>query len=332
MRARDWDWVYPPHPSVSMATEEERCAEAKKARRIDDAFRGGDLDALRAAVDDPAVVPNGGMPHAIGSCLVYAIYHSPMAFIRTLLEIGADPNAPVDDGFPPLIAALICTREVRGATTRKDVDDLLRLLLAFGADPNQRGVNDYTPLHMAVAEGNPHAVQILLEAGADPDLRTRIDGCETPVEMAEAAGLADIAAMLGRRGQPVRQRLRSGLTLLADVPGPGEPVRRQQNYRIRLRLWLNNGEAVRWPTAWGPVGVARLEDEGTTLITELRVDRRSLGNGLFYGVGGMHVGGMRQLEIAPHLAYGDRGLPGVIPGGAVLTAEITILEACLLDS
>jgi len=33
-----------------MATEEERCAEAKKLQRIDEAFREGDLDGLRAAV------------------------------------------------------------------------------------------------------------------------------------------------------------------------------------------------------------------------------------------------------------------------------------------
>jgi peptidylprolyl isomerase len=42
----------------------------------------------------------------------------------------------------------------------------------------------------------------------------------------------------------------------------------------------------------------------------------------------MQVGGRRRLEIAPHLAYGNRGVPGVIPAGAVLTAEITIVEAC----
>jgi FKBP-type peptidyl-prolyl cis-trans isomerase len=41
----------------------------------------------------------------------------------------------------------------------------------------------------------------------------------------------------------------------------------------------------------------------------------------------MRVGGTRRLEIAPHLGYGDRGVPGVIPADAVLTAEITILEA-----
>jgi ankyrin repeat protein len=164
--------------------------------RIDAAFRAGDLDALRAAVDDPAVIPNGVMPMTIGSCLVYAIYHSPLPFIRTLLEIGANPNAPADDGFPPLIAALSCSREVPGATRRTDVDDILRLLLSFGADPNQRGINDYTPLHMAVAVNSPTAARLLLDAGADPALRTRIDDYETPLEMAAAAGVSAIVTIL----------------------------------------------------------------------------------------------------------------------------------------
>jgi hypothetical protein len=310
-----------------MEPDEQRCAEARKFQRIDAAFRSGDLDGLRAAVDDPAAIPNGRMPDAIGSCLVYAIYHSPLSFIRTLLEIGADPNAPVEDGFPPLIAALSCTREEPGTTGRQDVGAILQLLLGFGVDPNQRGINDYTPLHMAVAERNALAVELLLDGGADPALRTRIDDCETPGEMAEAAGLTKIAALFAPKAQR-RRRLRSGLTLLGDVPGSGAPVRRQHHYRIRLRLWLNQGQAVRWQMAWGPVGIARLEDDGATLITEVRIDRRSLVNGLFYGVEGMHVGGMRRLEIAPRLAYGERGVPGIVPPNAVITAEITVLEQC----
>lgn len=63
--------------------------------------------------------------------------------------------------------------------------EILKLLLAFKSDPNQRGINDYTPLHMAVSEHNLQAVELLLQAGADPRLRTRIDDCETPREMAE---------------------------------------------------------------------------------------------------------------------------------------------------
>ena len=310
-----------------MPTEEERCAEARKFDRIDKAFREGDLEALRAALDDPDAVPNGRMPDTIGPCLVYAIYQSPLAFIRQLLQIGADPNAPVDDGFPPLIAALSCGRDVPGANRRPDVDEVVRLLLAFGADPHQRGINDYTPLHMAVAERNALAVQILLDAGADPELRTRIDQCETPLEMAEALGFADVAGILARKGRPEHRRLRSGLTLLVDVPGIGEPVRRQHTYRIRLRMWLDRGEPVRWDIPWGPEHVATLDADRETLITEIRVNRGLLIPGLFYGVDGMRVGGTRRLEIAPHLAYGALGVPAVIPPEAMLTAEITVLEA-----
>lgn len=332
-------------------TEEERCREAKRFQRIDEAFHAGDLDALRAAVDDPSVVPNGWLGPGFGTCLVYAIYHSPFAFIRTLLEAGADPNAPVDDGFPPIIAALMTGRDTPGAPTRTDVDEIIRLLLAFGADPNQRGINDYTALHTAVAEGNIRAVQMLLDAGADPEVRTRIDDYETPRELAlrlarldalaqggplgvaeraigttNAARMTDMAALLARRGAPLKRRLRSGLTLLFDAPGSGAPVRRQRNYRVRLRMWLHKGDPIRWQHPWGRVDVAALEDDGATLVSEIRINRGSLISGLFYGVEGMRIGGTRRIEIAPHLAYGESGVPGVIPPNAVLIAEITFLS------
>jgi ankyrin repeat protein len=171
-------------------------AEHEQFRRIDAAFKAGDLAALRAAVDDPAMVPNGTMPLSIGPCLEYAIYHSPIAFIRTLLDIGADTNPADHDGFPPLIAALSCCRHLPGSEGRQDVLEVMKLLLAFKADPNQCGINDYTPLHMAVSEENLAAVELLLASGADPLLRTRIDNYETAREMAEQAGHEDIANLL----------------------------------------------------------------------------------------------------------------------------------------
>jgi uncharacterized protein len=179
-------------------SQSDRCAEYEQFRKIDAAFRAGDLAALQAAVDDPDSLPNGPMPLTIGPCLEYAIYHSPLAFIRALLEIGANPNNENNLGFPPLIAALACSRSQPGSPARSDVLDILRLLLSFGADPNQRGINDFSALHMAVSEGNLPAVEILLEAGADPRLRTRIDEYETPREMAESAGLGEIAALLAK--------------------------------------------------------------------------------------------------------------------------------------
>ena len=177
-------------------SDEDRCKEAERFARIDAAFRTGDLDALRAAVEDPDTIPNGPMPLSVGPCLEYAIYHSPVAFIRTLLEAGADPNPKDHAGFPPLIAALSCHQVAPGVTRRSDIGQMLTLLLEFGADPNQRGINDYTPLHMAASVDHSEAVRILLEAGADPLLRTRIDDYETAGELAERCGHQGIAKLL----------------------------------------------------------------------------------------------------------------------------------------
>jgi len=49
---------------------------------------------------------------------------------------------------------------------------------------------------MAVSERNLPAVELLLKGGADPRLRTRIDDCETPREMAENVSLRNIVELL----------------------------------------------------------------------------------------------------------------------------------------
>ena len=91
-------------------------------------------------------------------------------------------------------------------------------------------------------------------------------------------------------------------------------------------MWLSRGDPVRWTDPWGLVDHARIEDEGTTLFTTLRVDRVFMFAGLFYGVEGMRVGGSRRLRVAPHLAYREAGVPGVIPPNALLTVEIEVVS------
>ncbi|MBM3393769.1 MAG: hypothetical protein FJY37_03845 [Betaproteobacteria bacterium] len=155
--------------------------------RIHEAFRRGDLEMLRS------IVPHVRLHDAIGSWLVYAIYHSPPEFVRVMLNLGAAIDERCEDGFPPLIAVLSGREVTVDAETRMEK---LVLLLEAGADPDVRGLNDYAPLHLAAAMGNHPAVLLLLQSGADPRLRTRIDEQVTPAELAGASGHEDVVALL----------------------------------------------------------------------------------------------------------------------------------------
>ncbi|SIO64035.1 Ankyrin repeat [Bradyrhizobium erythrophlei] len=175
------------------AKEEERRRKYRVFKAIDDAYRKGDIDALLVALGDPADFPNSLHPRdlGLGDCpLEYAIYWSPLAFIETLLNHGANPNYPDRAGLPSLIAAL--------STDRPDRLELLRLLLSRGADIAQRGLNDWTPLHYAVSRDDVPAIELLLAHGADVNARTRIDDCTTPLEEAERSNHKRVVDALKR--------------------------------------------------------------------------------------------------------------------------------------
>jgi hypothetical protein len=111
--------------------------------------------------------------------------------------------------------------------------------------------------------------------------------------------------------------MKPGVELLADTPGTGSAVERHRWYDVRLQMWLSRGDPVRWPEPWGLVDQARIEDEGATLFTTLRIDRQFMFAGLWYGVEGMRVGGRRRLKAR---------VPGVIPANALLIVEIEVVS------
>ena len=83
-----------------------------------------------------------------------------LADVDRCLEAGADPSAPNEKGFTPLI----------GAAAFNENAAIIAALLDAGADVNAQIANGSTPLHLAAAlNKNPAIIAALLEAGADPN-------------------------------------------------------------------------------------------------------------------------------------------------------------------
>lgn len=79
-------------------------------------------------------------------------------------------------------------------------------LLASGADPNRRdnvsamGDGGYTALHYASLCRSPEAVRLLLQAGADPEVRSGDFFGETAMHCAGRGGNAEVIKLLSEAG------------------------------------------------------------------------------------------------------------------------------------
>jgi ankyrin repeat protein len=118
-----------------------------------------------------------------------AALYGDAGLVRTLLEAGANPNVPNDEGATPLM---------RGA------DDLekVRLLVERGADVTARSDNHRTAIIIAAAvRGNRDVVAYLLDHGADPsDHAPGLIADTSPLAEAAKQGDADILSLLVARG------------------------------------------------------------------------------------------------------------------------------------
>jgi ankyrin repeat protein len=174
-----------------VSAADKRYETHRLLQRLNSAYKAGDLTELQTVLGWPESFPNSLQPFELASGdwpLVTAINLSPLPFIRQLLDLGADPNFEALDGFPSLMVAI--------DANRTDRSEVITMLLHYGAQTTQRGINDWTPLHYAVARRNLDAVRLLIAVGADPHARTRIDDHSTPLEDAHAAGFAEAVASM----------------------------------------------------------------------------------------------------------------------------------------
>lgn len=163
------------------------------SRRTDlDVFEAaalGDLDRVNALVSAEPSVVNAWSPDGF-TALGLASFLGQLGVVRALVAAGADVNAIGRNPgrYTPLTGA------VAGRAA-----DVVRELLASGADANHRYGAGYTPLHEAAASGSDEIARMLVEAGADVDART--DEGRTALDMAREKGHLRVVDLLAGRRQ-----------------------------------------------------------------------------------------------------------------------------------
>ena len=125
-----------------------------------------------------------------------------------------------------------------------------------------------------------------------------------------------------------------GIKLLDEIQGTGIPAAKGDRVIYNLKIFLNHGEEVPLNEIQAkqlPKEMIRIEG-GAPLIdhTTILGKRQSIA-AVEASLTGMKVGGYRKVRASPHLAFREKGLPGLIPGNAVLILELWLREIVAAD-
>ncbi|KAJ5370783.1 uncharacterized protein N7496_006875 [Penicillium cataractarum] len=116
-----------------------------------------------------------------GWALFHAAYNGREDTAKRLLRLGADANAK---GSHHSFAAV---RTVLGVAAWSEHYEMVKLLLTYAADPNERDSRGRTPIFYAAQNGNVSIVELLLKWGADVNIYDFSNPPETPLDSALTA-------------------------------------------------------------------------------------------------------------------------------------------------
>ena len=121
----------------------------------------------------------------------------------------------------------------------------------------------------------------------------------------------------------------SGLKLLEEREGEGVPANKGDRVVYNSRIYLTKGDEVLLNAKQVehlPKDMIRVEGGVIFVNHKTLLGSRQTMAGVEHALMGMKVGGYRKVRISPHLAYRDKGIPGLIPPDAVLICEIWLRD------
>jgi len=124
-------------------------------------------------------------------------------------------------------------------------------------------------------------------------------------------------------------RLRSGIKLLDEREGTGEPAKKGDRIVYNFRIFLNKGDEVllyERQADYLPEKMIRTENGNRFIDHTTTLGQREAIAGIEYSLIGMKQGGYRKVRLSPHLAYRDQGLDDLIPPNTVLIVELWLRE------
>jgi ankyrin repeat protein len=152
-----------------------------------DAAQRGDLKAVRTLLRQAPAEVNAAQPDGM-TALHWAVEREDLDMTNLLLGAGADINQTNRTGVRPLYLA-----------ARNGNAQIIERLLAAGEDANAVLTGEgETVLMLTAYTGNPAAVKVLLDHGADPNIQ-QFRG-QTALMWAAAEGHADVVRQLLARG------------------------------------------------------------------------------------------------------------------------------------
>jgi FKBP-type peptidyl-prolyl cis-trans isomerase len=120
-------------------------------------------------------------------------------------------------------------------------------------------------------------------------------------------------------------KLRRGIKLLEEREGMGETVQKGDRVIYNVRFFLNQGDEVPLNDRQAehlPADMIRTEGGRRYVDHRTTIGSREAMAGVEYSLVGMKQGGYRKVRVSPHLAFREKGLPGLVPADAVLLIEL----------